>query len=148
VLVSKPARAAPPLSARGLLTAGRVVLGGGRSDPKRSDLDLMSPVKTLRVPGPLRHDPHPTPGQHFFHRLAGEVLLFRRVQRHDPTGVIDVPLVSPRRCAIAARKASCSAAFSRRIAVGIGHRAGEIPGKDRAFGSAHDRCSIRFTRAS
>ena len=35
------------------------------SNSERPDSDLMSPVKTLRVPGPLRHQPHQTPGECF-----------------------------------------------------------------------------------
>ena len=39
------------------------------SSEERPDPQLMSPVKTLRVPGPLRHQPHQTPGKGFFERV-------------------------------------------------------------------------------
>ena len=38
-----------------------------------------------------RHEPHQTPGEGFFQRLAGEVLLLRGIQRLHPAGVVDVP---------------------------------------------------------
>jgi hypothetical protein len=66
------------------------------SSEERPATDLMSPVKTLRVPGPqspvkslrvpgpLRRRPHQTPDQRFLELLAVELLLLLRVQRHDP----------------------------------------------------------------
>jgi hypothetical protein len=87
----------------------------------------MSPVKTLRVPGPLRHQPRQTPGEGFFERLPGEGLLLRGMQRHHPARVFDVPP------AIAAAGGDRSpegvlqgAGVSGRIDAGIRNRASEV----------------------
>src|SRR5688500_5978995 len=50
-----------------------------RSDQKRADSQLRC------------HQPHQTPREGFFQRLAGEVVFFRRMQRHHPTGMVDGP---------------------------------------------------------
>ena len=90
----------------------------------------MSPITW----GPLRHEPHQTPGQRFLQRLAVEVLFLGRVQRHHPAGMVDGP------GAIAAaggdRRAEGilqGAAFERRIDAGMRNGAGEIRGQDRAL---------------
>ena len=59
----------------------------------------MSPIKTRRVPcpsspvtwGPPRYQLHQARSESFLQRLAGEVVLLRRMERHDPTGVVDGP---------------------------------------------------------
>ena len=79
MLVWKPVTAAPPLQARVLLTPGRVVLGGGRSDRKRPDANR---------PG---HEPHETAGKGLLKGTTEEDLFPGRVQHHHPAGVVDVP---------------------------------------------------------
>jgi hypothetical protein len=37
------------------------------------------------------HEPHEAPGQRLFECLAVEVVFFRRMQRHHPASVVDVP---------------------------------------------------------
>ena len=102
-----------------------------RSDPERADPQLG------------RHQPHQAPGQRFLERPAVELLPFRGIQRHHPAGMVDVPLaIAPTVRDFTEEGILQNAAFECRIDAGVRNRAGEISGKDRTFGSAHQRCSI------
>jgi hypothetical protein len=101
----------------------------------------MSPVKTLWVPDPLRHQPHQTPGERLFQRLVGELVPFGGIQRDDPlaAGMVDLPPAIA--AAGGARRSQAilqGAAFERRIDSGMGNRAGGtrrvIPRRDRPIG--------------
>jgi hypothetical protein len=75
--------------------AGDVCEACGRLGPERLHADLMSPVTW----GPLRHQPHQTPGQPFLERPAGELLprgMALRAPRHHPTSMAQrAPHVPP-----------------------------------------------------
>jgi len=107
----------PPLGT-GPLDGGRVVLGGGRSDPKRPDPDRRG------------HEPHETAGKGLLKGTTEEGLFLGRVQRHHPAGVVDVPR------AIAVAGSDCSAegilpgtAVHRRIYAGMRHGIDGDPGR-------------------
>ena len=126
------------------------------SDPERPAPDLMSPVKTQRVPGPLRHQPHWTPVEGFLERPAMELLPFRgmalRAPRHDPTGMAQrAPHRPPARAPTMHDRRSQSilqgAAFDCRMDAGVRNRAGGarriIPGEDRTINWAHEAVGRR-----
>jgi hypothetical protein len=91
--------------------------------------------------GPLRHQPHQTPGERLFQRPAGELVSLRAIPRHHPlaAGMVDVP---PARAAAVgdhrSQRSLQSAAFERRIDSGMGNGAGGtcrvIPRQDRPIG--------------
>jgi hypothetical protein len=81
-----------------------------------------------------RHEPHQTPGERLFQRLAIEILFLARVQRHHPARMVDGP-----GAIAAARGDRCSqdilqgAAVQGRVHAGLGEGASEIPCQHRAI---------------
>jgi hypothetical protein len=89
------------------------------------------------------HHPHETPRQRFLQRLAGDVLLVWRMERHHPARVVDGPGARAAAGGDRAPEGILEAtAFSRRIDSGMRNRAGEIRGEDRTIARVHQRCSI------
>jgi hypothetical protein len=87
---------------------------------------LMSPVTW----GPLRHQPHRTPGEGYLECSAGEVLFLRGVQRHHPlaAGLVD----GPGAVNAAVRNRSSQGvlpgtAFECQIDAGVGDRTEDTP---------------------
>ena len=101
-------------------------------------LDEKRPDPRLR-----RHEPDQAPSQRLFQRPAGELLLLRRMERHDPARVVDIP---------GARAAAGGDGRSQRILQGaafegginarLGDGASEIRGQGECLTAAHQRCSM------
>jgi hypothetical protein len=114
-----------------------------RSDPERPDPQLRC------------HQPDQAPGKRFLERLAVKGLLFRRMQRHHPARMVDVPRA---RAAARGDRAAQRVLEGTAVQRGIDARLGDGTGgtrrvirvQHRTITRAHQHCSIaqRATHAS